>query len=210
MRDISNTTGLFGYGETSGSDGDSSTLNTRKAYFESIIQKANTVPLIRIFKFYNIKVNNIKSSLICPFKNHREKTGSFVYYPDTNSFCCFGCKRGSQYSHACEFVAYMEDISKFKAAEKILKLFSGDTDPLIEIKSAPDFNEQLNIITDFSNITREFRKKYLDEVSQSFIDQRCETFDKLNEKFELSNDSLKLVADLLKEQILFFIENKKD
>lgn len=30
----------------------------------------------------------------CPFGDHQEKTGSFRYYPDTNSFMCWGCRRG--------------------------------------------------------------------------------------------------------------------
>jgi len=30
----------------------------------------------------------------CPFKDHNEQEPSFIIYEDTNSFYCFGCKRG--------------------------------------------------------------------------------------------------------------------
>jgi DNA primase len=47
--------------------------------------------------YENIKLSPIgsnKYSAKCPFSDHQETEASFIVYEDTNSYYCFGCKRG--------------------------------------------------------------------------------------------------------------------
>lgn len=207
MRDLSNSAGSFGYGETSGEIGDNATPVAGKAFFKDLIRRANTVPMVRVFKFYGVRIDSIHNKSVCPFKSHkggRENTASFKYYEDTNSFYCFGCKVGGQQSHACEFIAAMDGISRAKAAYKILSLFESDIDDTAEVFDGQNLSEQLEIMMDFANSVREFRKVYLDKESQDFIEKRCEVYDELNAKRVMDNETLRSVVEHLKEQINFY------
>lgn len=209
MRDLPNTDGSFGYGETPGETGDFRTSSERKAFFKELIAKANSVPLIRVMKYYGVKVDAQHPYSVCPFKNHkggRENTGSFKYYDDTNSFYCFGCKIGKPQAHACEFVAAMEDISLAKAAYKIINLFGDDVDPNAEYVDGHNFSEQLEIMMDFANTVRDFRTTYLDKESQDFIEIRSEVYDGLLARRNMDNDSLRSLVEHLKEQLKVYIQ----
>ena len=207
MYDVSNTTGLDGYGETSGEAGDSSDSLTGKAFFQDLIRRANTVPLIRVFKYYKLYVNEANRKIVCPFKSHkggRESSGSFWFYPETNSFYCFGCKVGGPWAHACEFVSFVENISKAKAAYKILELFSsdivnaGDSDLL----EPGNYSERLEIMMDFSNAVREFRQVYFDEKSYSYIEYVCSVYDRENLRHKkLDNETLRRIVERMKEDL---------
>jgi len=35
---------------------------------------------------------------VCPFPDHQDRTPSFVMYPDTNSYFCFGCNKSGKAS----------------------------------------------------------------------------------------------------------------
>jgi hypothetical protein len=204
MRDLPNTDGSFGYGEAPGETGDFRTSFERKAFFKELIAKANSVPLIRVLKYYGVKVDAAHPYSVCPFKNHkggRETTGSFKYYDDTNSFYCFGCKVGKPQAHACEFIAAMEDISLAKAAYKVMNVFGDDVDPNAEYVDGHNFSEQLEIMMDFSNTVRDFRSAHLDKESQDFIEQLCAVYDGLNAKRPMDNEALQSVVEHLKEQI---------
>ena len=210
MRDLSNSAGSFGYGETSGEIRDAATPLTGKAFFQDLIHRANTVPLIRVFKYYGIRLN-YHNKITCPFKSHkggRERTPSFEYYKDTNSFYCHGCKVGGKSSHACEFIAVMDTITKSKAAYKIINLFSSDIDEDAEVAEGHNFSEQLEIMMDFSNTVKNFRYSYLDKESQVFIEERCQAYDELCAKLEskhvFDNDALRSIVEHLKEQINFY------
>lgn len=207
MRDLSDSTGFFGYGETPGEIGDSSTPLTGKAFFKDLIRKANTVPLLRVFKFYGVRIDAIHNKSTCPFKSHkggRERTPSFQFYEGTNSFYCHGCKIGGPHFHAAEFVATMDGISHAKAAYKILNLFGTDVDENAEVFEGQNLSEQLEIMMDFSNSVKEFRRIYLDKESQDFIEKRCAVYDELNAKRVMDNETLRSVVEHLKEQINFY------
>ena len=204
MRDLPDTTGPFSYGETSWEAGDIAETAAGKAAYKELIVKANSVPIIRVLKYYGVKADAIHCYIVCPFKSHkggREKTPSFKYYEETNSFFCFGCKVGGQHAHACEFVAAMEGISRYKAAQKIISLFSDDVDPDAEFSDGRNLSEQLEIMMDFSDTVREFRKNYLDEESQYFIENICAAYDELNAKHDMDNDTLRSLVSKLKDQI---------
>lgn len=206
---LSNTTGSVNFGETSWEDGDIGRSSERQITIQDLKNKSNSVPLSRILKFYGIKVDSVHNSLICPFKSHksgREKSPSFYYYEETNSFYCFGCKIGGKHAHACEFVSAMDGISKYKAAQKIISLFSDDIDPdAVANYQVQDLNEQLNIMLDFSNTIREFRLFYQNKKdAQDFIEIRCAVYDELSARRSMDNETLRTVVDHLKEQIKIF------
>jgi DNA primase len=206
MHDVSNTTGLDGYDETSGETGNSSDTLTGKAFYQDLIRRANTVPLIYIFKHYGLHINENNRRAICPFKSHkggRESSGSFWYYPETNTYHCFGCRQGYAGSN---FVAIMDGIIISQAAFKIISLFNGDVDvDAADGLTKEDFSEQLEIMMDFSNTVREFRQSFFDEKSQAFIDEVCSVYDQLNLRHKkITNEALRRTVDQFKKDIIFY------
>jgi hypothetical protein len=210
MCPVSNTTGSVSYGETSWEDGDTSATSSRKKYYQDLIYRANTVPLIRIFKYYGLPIDIHTKSVACPFKSHKggkEHTPSFHYYPDTNSFNCYGCHTGGRNARGCEFVAAFENISRVQAAQKILSLFSSSVDPSgLNLLAPQDFSERLEIMMDFANTVRVFRQAYTDEKSHQFIEGICWVYDQHNRKRKHSNEALRSLVDQLKDKITSYKE----
>jgi CHC2 zinc finger len=208
MRNIRNNTGYDGYGTLPGETGDSSAPVSGKAFYQNLINKANTVPLTRIFKHYNVRVGSLQSTIICPFKFHkggRENTGSFTYYPLTNSFHCYGCKTGGPFAHAAEFVAAMDGISKAKAAFKILEFFPKDASDPGEILEGESFSEHLEIMMDLSNSVRDFRQSHFDENSFVYIEYACSVYDRLNLAHKnMSNEAQRRIVGLIKDYIAHY------
>ena len=205
MRSIPDTTGFDGYDDLPGEVGDSSTTLTGKAFYKDLIHKANTVPIINIFKKYKLRVNTTKCNITCPFKSHkggRESTASFWYYPDTNSYCCFGCRVGS---HGCDFVAEMEGISKSQAAAEIIGWFGSDVDEA-NIVEPSDLAERLEIMLDFSNAVKQFRQLYFDNIAYTRIEYICQVYDDLNSRHpkSLDNVALRRLVEQLKKEICSF------
>lgn len=98
----------------------------------------------------------------------------------------------------------MDGISHAKAAYKILNLFGTDVDENAEVFEGQNLSEQLEIMMDFSNSVKEFRRIYLDKESQDFIEKRCAVYDELNAKRVMDNETLRSVVEHLKEQINFY------
>jgi hypothetical protein len=196
MRNISNTTGSISYGETSWEAGDTPASVAREKY-QDLINKANSVPIQQVFKLYGIKLDEINRKTTCPFKSHkggRESTASFYWYPNTNTYCCYGCRQGS---HPVDFVQYMDGTTKTKAAQKILDKLSSEIDDNAIVEH-DNFSETMQIIISFSNHVREFRNNFSDEKSIAFIEDKCQIYDKITEKHQLNNDGLKsLVIQLI-------------
>lgn len=200
MRPISNTDGSFGYGEISGETGDFAEITQGKKFYKELIDKANSVPITHIFKHYGLRLNELNKKITCPFKSHkdgRESTASFYYYPNTNTYFCFGCKIGSR---ACDFVSEMDRCNKYAAANKILKLFKENVNENI-VFNQDSFSEKLEIMMKFSNLVRKFRETYNDEMSFKYIEHICETYDKLNSKHNLNNEALLSIVNQLIEEI---------
>jgi hypothetical protein len=176
MRDVSNTTRFDGYGETCWEDRNSSAIVAGKESYKELIRKANTVPLIRVFRHYGVRVDAVHCMTICPLKSHkggRENSASFKYFSETNSFYCYGCKVGGEFAHSCEFMAAMEDITRPKAANKILRLFADGVDEVTDLIDIENFSERLEIMVNFSNVIREFRQDHFDDKSFAFIEEVC-------------------------------------
>lgn len=206
MRPISDPTRPASASATPGETGDIAASFTGKDYYQELIDRANTVPLTRIFKLYHLHVDDHNRRMTCPFKSHkggRETTPSFWYYPETNSFRCYGCAIGHRQAHGCEFIAAMEGISRVKAANKILALFATDVDEDSTF-SKQDFSERLEIMMDFSNYVREFRQSHLDEKSQQFIEDMCWVYDQHNLNRNHSNEALRRIVEQLKEKIISY------
>lgn len=171
-----------------------------------IIDQANTIPLIRLFKLYHLRVDD-HYKMICPFKSHkggRETTASFKFYPETNSFYCYGCGTGHKHAHGCEFMAAMEGISRDKAASKILKLFGDEVDE-DKILEMPNTSEMIDIMMDFANTVREFRHTYSDEKSYQFIEKLCWVYDRHNLNHHHNNEALRQIVEQLKNKISSYI-----
>jgi hypothetical protein len=208
MLKLSNTAGSFGYGETQGYNRNPSTADKK------LIAQANTVPIRSIIKLYGIKP--IGDYIICPFSHHkggRENTASFRIFDSngghtTNSFNCFGCKSGGG---PVQFVRIMDSSHNELAAKKIINHFRNDVDFDIKFIDLKSFTEQMEIMVDVSNIIREFRKTYLDERSQIFIEKRCKAYDDFNLKAinddqPLNNNDIRCIASFFKNEINEYVQ----
>mgnify|MGYP002814289932 CR=1 FL=1 len=196
MCNVSSRTRPNGNGETSWEAGDIADFERES----QLICNANSVPITLIFEHYNLHLDENNRKIICPFPNHksgRENTASFLYYPQTNTFWCFGCKIGP---NGCDFVASMDNIIKIKAANKILNIFSGNI--INEENNKQDFSERMEIMIDFSNIIRNFHQNNLNEESFKFIEMICNIYDEMNYKYKLTNEALLSLINKLKLKIL--------
>jgi hypothetical protein len=204
MQFLPDKTRSFSNGETSWEDGNSQFPIKGLGNFKKLIDNANSVPLTKIFQHYGINLNEYNKKTTCPFSSHnsgRERTPSFSYYHKTNSYFCFGCKHGST---PVDFVAKIEGISKEKASEKIIEIFHSDVDENA-VFNRESFDERLEIMMQFSNLVREFRKENPSEEAHVFIENTCKLYDALNNKLTLSNEALReLVQTLFVKGILHY------
>ena len=213
MRELSDSNGSDGYGEAPGETGNTPTSSTGKVFYQDLIYQANTVPIITVFKHYGLRINEYNNRTTCPFKSHqggRERTPSFNYYPDTNSYYCFGCKCGGS---VCNFVSEMDSVNKDKAAIKVLSLFKNSVGEE-EYFSVTDLSERLDIMMDFSNTVREFRFLNFDEKDHLFIEGVCAIYDDLYAKHHsknktLDNKALRRIVGLFKEKITNYTCHKQ-
>lgn len=199
MRPISSTTRSDSDGKTPGETGSVAAAFAGKDYYQELIGKANTVPITKLFKMYSVRLDAQNKKTTCPFKSHaggRERSPSFWYYPETNTFHCFGCHKGPS---CCDFVAEMDRCTKVQAAQKILQLFGSDVDE-DNIFDPEDLTERLEIMMDFSNTVREFHQTYPTEEARVYVEMICEGFDRLNFKHKnLDNDALRRAVERSKD-----------
>jgi hypothetical protein len=188
MRNISNITGPVDYGEESGETGNASA--PFKSPGQELVQRANAVPIVHLFKLYKIRIDRFNRRVTCPFKFHKngqERTPSFWYFPETNSFNCYGCHNGGG---PTDFVKHMDGVEKVRAAAKILELFEKDVDEDF-IFEGQNISERSEIMAEFSNAVLEFRQNYDDEHSFQFIEYVCWVYDRMNLVHTQDNDALR-------------------
>ena len=174
-------------------DRDPSTPAERKQRIENAIAKANTVPLITILGKYGIQLDSSTIKIVCPFRHHangNERTGSFRYYHEDNSFWCFGCKVGRKPS---DFVAAYEEISRAKAAFKILRMFENETSEDWETVAC-NSQEKQELIVGFSNLVRGTILEIGDPSRLQEIEMITFAFDKIIEEHELDIEALKALV----------------
>jgi CHC2 zinc finger len=200
---LSNIARSDSYGETSSDTGDTSEAYGGKDHYEELNDLANTIPLIKVFKHYNIYCNEANHKIRCPFKSHsdgHERTASFYYYHKTNSFKCFGCNKGAPFAHATHFVSAMDGITLPNARAKVLSLFKDsvgevDSDSYL---STGDFDERLNIMMDLSNVVREFYQTHRTEDALKYFELICAAYDNQNAKREPDNEALRRLVQWAK------------
>ena len=197
MRALSNNIGSVGYGEIHGKIGDF--RNDIKNDAQVLINSANSVDILNIFKIYNIQIDQYNNIITCPFKQHSngsERTASFNYYSNTNSFNCFGCNRGGG---CCQFVSFMEGISLKEAASKIIETNSPSE---YKILNNNDWEEKNKIKLFFSSKIRQFIKANSgDEEAIKYIEKICLSFDSINLKLNLNIRGLETLTNRLIEDI---------
>jgi DNA primase len=206
MCPLSSTTRSDSNGEVPGEAGDIAEAFTRKDHYQELINRANSVPLMKIFKHYHVRIDAYNRKTTCPFKNHkggRENTPSFYYYPATNSFFCFGCRIGGEHVHGCTFVAEIDQITRVQAAHKILELFESDVDE-DNIYDQKSLSERLEIMMDFSNAVHDFYQIYSDPKARVYIEVACKKYDTLNRIHKLDNDALRRTVEQMKKYIALY------
>ena len=188
MRDISNVTGPIDYGEEPGETGSSSTAPKKPD--QELIRRSNAVPIIQLFKMYKVRLDQFNRRTTCPFKGHKngqESTPSFWYYPDTNSFNCYGCHHGGG---PADFVMHADGVDKIKAAAKILELFEKEVDEDL-LFEGQNVLERTEIMADFSKSVLEFRQDHDDDHAFQFIEYVCWVYDRMNLIHTQDNDALR-------------------
>lgn len=160
------------------------------------IDAANTVGLLKVLSHFNLKMDSGARKMRCPFSFHksgRERSSSFYYYPDSNSFYCFGCQSGGG---PVDFVALHEDISKYSAA---LMLERGFTLNEYDTTTIHNFNEELVICLEFSHLIREFLSAHPDKLNDA--ESLTKIFDSLRNKHKLTTQALVVIVDNLKGKL---------
>jgi hypothetical protein len=199
MRQLSDSTRSASSIQASGKTRGIATSFTGEGY-QDIVDQANTVSIKKIFNMYGVRLDENNRKTTCPFKSHkggRESTASFYFYPDTNTYYCYGCRQGSK---PVDFVVNMDKCNRTRAAYKILEKFSSDIDEDVILKKE-DFSEKMEIMMQYSNSVRNFRINFPDEKSYNFIEKNCKIFDDINHKHDLSNEALRSVVSQLLEVI---------
>jgi hypothetical protein len=167
---------------------------------KELIDKANKAPLLVIFKYYHLGIDQYNRKITCPFPKHkggRENSASFWYYPETNSFWCFGCKTGCL---PVDFIEHKEEVSRNKAAQRALEITAGEE--MIEGLLPINQLERTQLILDFSKSCRIQMINYQDNADKlRLIEKITLVFDQMNAKYKLDNEALRLLVSRLKEQI---------
>lgn len=211
---LSNTTGPVGYGEAPGKIGNSSTSSTGKDSDKKLIARANSVPILHIFKHYGLRFDPYTCKTTCPFKGHKgghETTPSFKLYEDTNSYHCFGCHVGT---FAVDFVAEMERCQPVKAATRILQLFGTKVNEDF-LGEETNSSERLEIMMLLSSRIFEFRQEHSSKHASDFIEYISWLYDRSNARHKYDNEALRRlveqcveVIDVYTPELLLTLEKK--
>ena len=163
--------------------------------YKELINQANSVNIISIFKSFNVSLDEFNTKCLCPFPDHNERSPSFVFYKNTNRFYCFGCKEGGG---PVEFVSHMNNIDKITSAENIISNFEIDPTLLLE-KEAFGFQERQMLYMEFSEIIRSFIMKNLDDkTALEYAENAGKIFDTINSRNKLDNAGIKSILNKLK------------
>lgn len=149
-------------------------------------EKALSCKLESLFKYYGLQINKYNAKVSCPFKSHKngmERTASFMYYPETNTYWCFGCKQGSS---VVDFVMNYENCSFNNAVEKILNY-----------ENLKFSNIKQNTNTEYRDEALDLKIKFADMLRMNPDEEIMKTYDALLEKHNLDDESMIYVLNKL-------------
>lgn len=151
-----------------------------------------SLEILETLRKYNITLEQTgtRYRACCPLPGHSDNTPSFVVYPETNSYYCFGCSRGGG---PIQFIMQFEGISKEKVMER---LQSGDLavdiarilEPRAPVEET--FNTELNFI-----ISSMIRKALLEGKQWSQVSTFLKDIDRKLSLEKLSEQQAKEVID---------------
>jgi DNA primase len=161
------------------------------------IDKASAANLLDILHNYDVHIDPYNRRTCCPFSFHKggqERSGSFYYYPDTNSFYCFGCKSGGT---AVDFVSLYEDVNRYNAALIIVSNFETNASNITERNT-----NHHKVYLEFSHLVRNFMLNHKhDEKALNYAEYVCSAFDNIRNKYNLDPDGLNIIFTKLKRKL---------
>lgn len=164
-------------------------------YRSNLIQKANKISLKILLDQYHIYIDDFNYKIICPFPFHQEKTPSFNFYEDNNSFFCFGCQSGGG---PVEFLSFYYDINKQDAAQRLISDYGYLINENVE-EHKTNWKEKQNYLFTYSNKIKSFLQNNTDNMDDvfNFSETICKEFDKIYYKYP--NMDIKAYKILLEE-----------
>ncbi len=147
------------------------------SFLEELKQRCDIESLISSYVLLKRAGRNLKG--LCPF--HSEKTPSFVVYPESQSFYCFGCGATGD---VIDLVAKLFNLSSYDATKKLADDFGIDPDkPPAEAALrktkyplAKTFqNETLHcqrILCDYLHLLEHWKVQYAPKTPEDTLDDR--------------------------------------
>lgn len=189
MQSLSDNPGSESSGLVPGENGDPGRAkgDLRRIATNAFVAHVNAIPLRIVMARYGYHINEQEKKTICPFHSKgRERSASFFWYTNTNTFFCWGCKRSGD---VIGFVAQHDNISRIEAAESIMTYHGQETGMSLDVKNS--IRENLKPIMEFSDAIRLFHQKYQwDQDAMVYVEKLLFSFDKLREKHHLVDDKL--------------------
>jgi DNA primase len=166
---------------------------------KSLVEQANTVPLFEVFKDYAIHVDEYNRKARCPVhSNGTERTPSFWYYPETNSFYCFGCKISGG---PTELIAATKEMSRYDAALFVIENYGKFLRMAAEVpETHASSNDKILLV--FSEIIYDFIADHeRSDESIAYAEKICAAFDQLVEKRSPNHDAMVSAVEKLQQRL---------
>jgi DNA primase len=187
-------------GSISFQDLGSQSRSFRDGYSETIklYQQADSADLLSVMGHYRLELDAYNKKIHCPFKFHHDRTASFYYYPETNTFYCWGCKSSGGPSN---FVSLIENISKFDAAKKIIANFNIQEDLI----PGTNISEWRELYQSFSVDIRSFiQNNKSDQTALNFAHTITFMFDQITQNHTLDLMGLQHILKKLTKRLKEF------
>jgi DNA primase len=155
---------------------------------------AGSTDLKILFKIYNIEADEYNKHICCPLPLHDDESPSFNYYPETNSYNCFGCHSGGG---PIEFLSSFLSIGKKEAACKILKYQDLSYD-ILEKQISNNISDRQTILFNFSTYLNKLIKKNINSNYIKSIEHNTFIFDQVYNSRKLNNEALVVLIDKIK------------
>ena len=160
-----------------------------------LIAQGQTVDLSAVFQHYGIHLNRYCRSISCPFSSHQDRSPSFYFYPDTNSFYCFGCKKSGG---PVQFVSLFRHVSREEAARQLLNNFEFEE---IDSFGLSESREREDLHLKFSAIVRNFHQKHRGEEAFQMAEKMTRIFDDACRRNSLEIEGLRRIIQRLEEML---------